>query len=63
MQTLYSVESMNNETRPGEPLQILQKKLEQSQQLFAYLMYFIIEVALYAEKDALQKSQKYLPSE
>jgi N utilization substance protein B len=63
MQTLYSVESMNNETRPGEPLQILQKKLEQSQQLFAYLMYFIIEVALYAEKDALHKAGKYLPSE
>ncbi len=63
MQTLYSVESLNKITRPGEPLQILQKKLEQSQQLFAYLINYILEVALYAEKDAIHKAGKYLPSE
>jgi len=63
MQTLYSIESMNKETRPGEPLQILRKKLENSQQLFTFLVYYILEVARYAEKDALQKSQKYLPTE
>jgi transcription antitermination protein NusB len=63
MQTLYSIESMNNETRPGEPLQILKKNLEHSQQLFTYLIYFIIEVARYSEKDALQKASKHLPSE
>ena len=62
MQTLYSIESINNETRPGEPLQILKKKLEHSQQLFTYLVYYIIEVARFAEKDAAQKSQKHLPS-
>ena len=63
MQTLYSIESMNNETRPGEPLQILRKNLEHSQQLFTYLIYFIIEVARYSEKDSLQKASKHLPSE
>jgi len=63
MQTLYSIESMNKETRPGEPLQILRKNLENSQQLFAYLIYYILEVARYSEKDALKKSQKYLPTE
>ncbi|MEO6290034.1 MAG: transcription antitermination factor NusB [Ginsengibacter sp.] len=62
MQTLYSIDSMNNETRPGEPLQMLKKKLEHSQQLFTYLVYYIIEVARFAEKDAAQKSQKHLPS-
>lgn len=62
MQTLYSIESMNNETRPGEPLQILKKNLEHSQQLFTYLVYFIFEVASYSEKDALQKASKHLPS-
>ncbi|MEO8567512.1 MAG: transcription antitermination factor NusB [Ginsengibacter sp.] len=62
MQTLYTIDSMNNETRPGEPLQILKKKLEHSQQLFTYLVYYIIEVARFAEKDAAQKSQKHLPS-
>ena len=63
MQTLYSIESMNKETRPGEPLQILRKNLENSQQLFTFLVYYILEVARYSEKDALKKSQKYLPSE
>ena len=63
MQTLYSIESMNKETRPGEPLQILEKNLENAQQLFTYLVYYMLEVARFSEKDALQKSQKYLPSE
>lgn len=62
MQTLYSIDSMNNETRPGEPLQILNKKLEHSEQLFTYLIYCIIEVCRYAEKDALKKASKHLPS-
>lgn len=63
MQTLYSIESMNKETRPGEPLLILERNLENSQQLFTFLVYYILEVARYSEKDALQKSQKYLPTE
>lgn len=63
MQTLYSIESMDKETRPGEPLQILKKKIENSHQLFIYLVYYITEVARFAEKDALQKSRKYLPTE
>ena len=63
MQTLYSIESMNKETRPGEPLQILKKNLENSQQLFTYLVYYMLEVARFSEKDAIQKSQKYLPTE
>ncbi len=62
MQALYSIESMNNETLPGEPLQILKKNLEHSQHLFTYLAYFIIEVTRFAEKDAAQKAQKHLPS-
>ena len=62
MQALYSIESMNNETRPGEALQILKQNIEQSRHLFTYLVYFIIEVARFAEKDAAQKAQKHLPS-
>jgi N utilization substance protein B len=63
MQTLYSIETMNKETRPGEPLQILEKNLENAQHLFTFLVYYILEVARYSEKDALQKSQKHLPTE
>ena len=62
MQTLYSLETINNETKPGEPLKILQKNLEQSRQLFTYLVYFITEVARYAEADAAQKAHKHLPT-
>lgn len=63
MQTLYSIESMNNETRPGEPLKILLKNLEHSRQLFTYLVYFITEVARYAEADAAHKAHKHLPTQ
>lgn len=63
MQALYSIESMNNETLPGEALQILKKNIQDSRYLFTYLVYFIIEVARYAEKDAVQKAHKHLPTE
>jgi transcription antitermination protein NusB len=62
MQALYSIESINNETRPGEALQILKQNIEQSCHLFTYLVYFITEVALFAEKDAAQKARKHLPT-
>lgn len=62
MQALYSIESMNNETHPGEALQILKQNIEQSCHLFTYLADFIIEIAKFAEKDAVQKAQKHLPS-
>lgn len=62
MQTLYSIESMNNETKPGEPIKILENNLEQSGQLFTYLIFFITEVARYAEVDAAQKAHKHLPT-
>jgi len=62
MQALYSIESLKNEARPGEALQILKQNIEQSRNLFTYLVYFITEVARFAEKDAAQKARKHLPS-
>jgi len=62
MQTLYTLDSVSGEVKPGEPQNILTKKIEQSAQLFTYLIYFITEVARFAEKDALQKASKYLPT-
>ncbi len=62
MQTLYSLDSMNHETAAGEPLSILKKNIELSRSLFTYLVSFLKEVALYAEKDAVQKAQKHLPT-
>lgn len=62
MQTLYSIDSMKGESRAGEALQMLTKNIEHSRQLITYLIFYITEVARYAEKDAAQKSQKHLPS-
>ena len=62
MQTLYSVDSMNGDVKPGEALGILTKKIEQSRQLFTYLVYFVTEVTRYAETDARLKASKHLPT-
>jgi N utilization substance protein B len=63
MQTLYAIDSLNGEVKTGEPLSILNKKIDQSRQLLTYLIYFVTEVARFAEKDSLQKSNKHLPTE
>ena len=62
MQTLYAIDSMNGEAKPGEPISILTKKIDRSRQLFLYLVYFISEVARYAETDASKKAGKHLPT-
>jgi len=63
MQTLYSIDSMDGEVKPGEAATILTKKIEQSRHLFTYLVYFVTEVARYSETDARQKASKHLPTE
>jgi N utilization substance protein B len=62
MQTLYAIDSMDGGVKPGEPIAILTKKVEQSRQLFTYLVYFLTEVARYSETDARQKAAKHLPT-
>ena len=62
MQTLYSIDSASGDTKPGEPLTILTKKIEESRYLFTYLVYFITEVARFSETDARQKASKHLPT-
>ena len=62
MQTLYSIDSMSGEVKPGEAVGILTKKIEQSRQILTYLVYFITEVARYSETDARQKASKHLPT-
>ncbi len=62
MQTLYSIDSVSGDTKPGEPIAILTKKIEQSRTLYTYLVYFITEVARFSETDARQKASKHLPT-
>jgi transcription antitermination protein NusB len=62
MQCLYTLESTSQEVKPGEALKLLKKQVDQTRQLFVYLVYFISEVARYAEKDAMKKASKHLPT-
>jgi len=62
MQSLYTLDSINSDVKPGQAVSLLRKQIDQSRKLFVYLVYFISEVARYAEKDALKKASKHLPS-
>ena len=63
MQTLYSVENQEELSKPGVPAKLLEKQFDQSRQLFVFLVYFLTEVARYAEKDAKTRASKHLPTQ
>jgi N utilization substance protein B len=63
MQTLYALDRMEGERPETLPQKMLQQSFQQSSSLFAYLVYLIREICLYAETDARQRSSKHLPSE
>jgi N utilization substance protein B len=63
MQTLYAIDNINNEMGQPERLKLLRNKINDSQNLLAYLIYFITETARFAETDAHQKASKHLPTE
>jgi N utilization substance protein B len=62
MQTLYSLEAQEN-TKQGDAQKILQKHFDYSRQLLVYLLFFLTEIARYAEKDSVRRSSKHLPTE
>src|SRR5215470_8624418 len=62
MQTLYTIATTENQTKPGDAAKFLQKHFEQTRQLFIYLTYFLSEVATYAETDAHNRAGKHLPT-
>jgi N utilization substance protein B len=61
MQTIYSVENASGGVDPRQAETILEKHLDASRQLFTYLVYFLSEVARYAETSARQRASKHLP--
>ncbi len=63
MQTLYTLEAQEQLAKPGEAIKILQKHFDQSRQLFVYLVYFLTELARYAETDSMLRSSKHLPTD
>ncbi|HEY4150379.1 MAG TPA: transcription antitermination factor NusB [Chitinophagaceae bacterium] len=63
MQTLYAVETMEGEVKPGEPQKILHRYFDQTRALLVYLVYTLTEIARYAETSARNRASKHLPTE
>ncbi|HUR10422.1 MAG TPA: transcription antitermination factor NusB [Flavitalea sp.] len=62
MQTLYAVEAQEDTLKQDDPVKLLRKQFDQTSLLVLYLVYFLTEVARYAETDAKNKAAKHLPS-
>ncbi|UYQ94235.1 transcription antitermination factor NusB [Chitinophaga horti] len=62
MQTLYTLETME-QVKPGTATSLLNEKLDQTSQVFTYLLYMVTQVAQYAETDSQARASKHLPSE
>jgi N utilization substance protein B len=63
MQTLYMLGTGEQPANSSEAIPILEKQFDLSTQLFVYLIYFLTEIARYAETDAAIRSAKHLPNE
>ncbi len=62
MQALYTLDSISKDVTIMDANKLLRKQLGITRELFVYLIYFLTEVARYAEKDALKKASKHLPT-
>ena len=62
MQLLYMIESADSGNAFKQPIQTLEKQLDKSRELFIYLIYFLSEVARYAETSAQKRANRNLPS-
>lgn len=62
MQLLYMIEAADSPVAFKKPVDLLQQQLDKSRELFVYLLYFLTEVARYAETSAQQRASRNLPS-
>ncbi len=62
MQTLYAIETREESISTNEAVIQLQRHFDQSRQLLVYIVYFLTEVARYAEKDSRNRASKHLPT-
>lgn len=63
MQLLYMIESADSTNTFKQPIQTLEKQLDKSRELFIYLIFFLSEIARYAETNAQKRANKNLPSQ
>lgn len=62
MQTLYTVETSEQSISMARASEILESHLDQTRQLFVYLVHFVAEVARYSETEARLRASKHLPT-
>lgn len=58
MQVMYALESIDDIKAKDNPAKALTKKLEETRELFVYLLHFTAQVAQYAEIDAKYRASK-----
>ena len=63
MQVIYATESLPDSDNNTNPEKKLHEQINQTQELFIYLLHFITEVAGYAEIDARNRASKNLVTE
>lgn len=63
VQSLYAVESESGDMSEEKAVLLLKKYLDQTSELFLFLVFLITEVARYAEIHAKNKASKHLPSQ
>jgi len=62
MQTLYTMGTLENEVKAGEPRKVLQSHFDQTRSLLIYMTWFLMEVTRYAETNAHNRAGKHLPT-
>ena len=62
MQLLYIIETADSAVTFKKPEDELKKQLDKSAELFVYLLYFLTEVARYAETSARKRASRNLPT-
>jgi len=63
MQSLYVLETQENQAVSNEAIKMLQKQFDLSAELFVFLVYALTEVSRYAETDSRIRASKHLPTE
>jgi transcription antitermination protein NusB len=61
MQLLYALETMGDAGKT-DPVKSLKKELDTTKELFVYLVFALTEIARFAEKHAVQRGSKHLPT-
>lgn len=61
MQTLYSMGAAEGQSN-ADPVNVLKRQIDESKELFTYLLFVLTEVARYSETDALRRASKHIPT-